>query len=281
MARGPSATATRSTRRRTPVVGVGVESASGPSAILGGLPAGVRDELVRELNKIERNYREGRWEAAELDGGRLCEIVYSIVKGHLDGAMPPRSSRPANMVKAILALESYPTTAGPRSMRVTIPRVMLGILDIRNDRDVGHIGGEVPSNHMDATYVINGAKWLVAELIRTFHKVDTVTATNFVEALVARATPDVWVVGDVKRVIAPGLSMRDRTLVLLHATPGPVLDTTLRNWVEYSNLSVFREKILQGAHDDNLIHYDRRTGLVHLSPVGSRYVEARLGASIT
>ena len=245
-------------------------------AVLSGLPTGLRQELVEELNKIERNFREGRWEPAELDGGRLCEIVYSIVKGELDGSMPARAHKPTDLVGSITALEGYPATAGPRSLRVTIPRVLLGIIDIRNDRDVGHVGGDVPSNHMDATYVLGGAKWLVAELVRLYHQVDTATAIEFVNALIERDTPAVWTVADVKRVLVPGLPMRDRVLLLLDSTAGPVLDSDLRSWAGYSNLSVFRQKVLASLDGENLVHYDRRTGLVHLSPVGSRYVAANL-----
>jgi hypothetical protein len=250
-----------------------------PPAVLGGLPPVLRQELIDELNKIERHYREGRWEPAELDGGRLTEVVYSIVKGHLDGKMPARSSKPARMVQAIQRLEQYPALVGPRSMRVLIPRVLLGVLDIRNDRDVGHMGGEVPSNHMDATYVLNAAKWLVAELVRIFHQVDVPTATQFVEALIERDTPAVWeVVPGRKRVLNTKMSARDRALLLLHSTPGPVKDADLCEWAEYSNPSKFRKEILSGLHDDKLVDFEATTGLVRLSELGVRYVEARLPA---
>jgi len=56
-----------------------------PSVALGGLPSSLRAELLTEYDKIVRNYREGRWEAAELDGGRFCEITYTILKGFTDG----------------------------------------------------------------------------------------------------------------------------------------------------------------------------------------------------
>jgi hypothetical protein len=246
------------------------------SAVLGGLPAILRKELVEELNKIERHFREGRWEPAELDGGRLCEIVYSIVRGQLDSAMPARAYKPADLVGEIKALERTPAAAGPRSMRITIPRVLLGIVEIRNDRDVGHVGGEVSPSLMDASYVVGGAKWLVAELIRFYHQVNTTVATAFVEALIVRDTPAVWSVADVKRVLVPGLSMRDRVLLLLDSTPGAVADTDLRLWSEYTNLSVFRRKVLAPLDDDALVHYDRSTGFVYLSPVGARYVSAKL-----
>jgi hypothetical protein len=254
------------------------ESAT-PSPVLGGLPPVLRQELIDELNKIERNYREGRWEPAELDGGRLAEVVYSIVKGSLSGKMPPRSSKPPQMVQAIQRLEQFPATAGPRSMRVLIPRVLLGLLDIRNDRDVGHTGGEVPSNHMDATYVLAAAKWLVAELVRIFHQVDVATATQFVEALVERDTPAVWVVvPGRKRVLNSKMSARERVLLLLHSTPGPVADSVLREWAEYSHVTKFKKDILAGLHADNLVDYDQTSGLVRLSAPGARYVEARLAA---
>jgi hypothetical protein len=244
--------------------------------VLAGLPDELREELVGELNKIERNFREGRWEPAELDGARLCEVVYSIIKGELDGALPPRAYKAPDLVGAIRDLEKYPANAGARSMRVTMPRVLLGLVDVRNDRGVGHVGGDVSSNHMDATFVLAASKWLVAELIRFYHRVDTDRATQFVEAIVERDTPAVWSVADVKRVLLSGLSMREKVLLLLHATPGPVLDADLRRWTAYSNLSVFRQKVLASLDDDNLVHYDQRTHLVHLSPVGARYITARL-----
>ena len=250
-----------------------------PAPVLGGLPETLRRELIDELNKIERHYREGRWEPAELDGGRLAEVVYCIVKGRLDGAMPARSSKPAQFVQEIQKLEKYPEAAGPRSLRVLIPRVLLGIVDIRNDRDVGHVGGEVPSNHMDATYVVGAAKWLVAELVRVFHQVDVKTATAFVEALIERDTPAVWeVVPGTKRVLNTKMNVRDKVLLLLHSTPGPVPDRDLLAWSEYANASRFRTAVLPSLHDDKLADYEVRTGLVRLSEPGARYVEARLPA---
>lgn len=267
------------TRPRRVVVTPAPAAPASPPAVLGGLPPVLRGELIEELNKIERHYREGRWEPAELDGGRLTEVVYSIVKGRLDGRMPLKAYKPKQMVQELQRLEAYPASAGPRSLRVLIPRVLLGVLDIRNDRDVGHMGGEVPSNHMDATYVLGAAKWLVAELVRVFHQVDVTTATEFVEALIERDTPAVWeVVPGTKRVLNTKVTVREKVLLLAHSTAGPVSDANLRDWTEYANFARFRSLILGGLHDDKLIDYDPKTGLVRLSELGVRYVEVRLPA---
>lgn len=69
-------------------------------------------------------------------------------------------------------------------------------------------------------------------------------------------------------------------LLLLDSSAAPLLDTDLRTWAEYSNLSVFRRKVLAGLHADNMVHYDRKTGLVHLSPIGARYIATKLTAAV-
>lgn len=251
---------------------------AGSDAVLGGLPTTLREELINELTKIERHFREGRWEPAELDGGRLCEIVISILEGRVAGTMPVHAKKPKDMVEACRALEHLSHTAWPRSLRIQIPRIVLSVYEIRNSRDVGHMGGEVNSNHMDASLVLAASKWLVAELVRTFHQVDTATATSYVEALIERETPAVWVVGDKKRALKASLSMRNKVLLLLNASAGSVTDRDLFDWVEYSNLSVFRSSLLQGLHDERLIEYDRKAGMVTLSQLGARFVSANLPA---
>lgn len=60
------------------------------STLLTNLPTSLREELIRAFRKIEQNFREGRWEPSELNGGKLCEVVYSILKGHVSGSFPKR-----------------------------------------------------------------------------------------------------------------------------------------------------------------------------------------------
>lgn len=45
------------------------------------LPATLRDDLLDAFNQIVTSYREHRWEPSELNGGKLCEAAFTIVKG--------------------------------------------------------------------------------------------------------------------------------------------------------------------------------------------------------
>ena len=58
------------------------------AGVFGDLPEGLTAELLAAFEAITRNFREGRWEPAELNGGKLCEIVYSILRGFADGHFP-------------------------------------------------------------------------------------------------------------------------------------------------------------------------------------------------
>lgn len=240
----------------------------------GALPTGLRNELLGAFNQIAKNYRERRWEPSELNGGKLCEVAYSIAKGYVDGTYPKKATKPRNMVDACRALEGG--TRKERSMRVQIPRMIVALYEVRNNRNVGHVGGDVDPNHMDALVVLQMAKWIVAELVRVLHEVDVDEAAETVEALVERETPIIWAVNETRRVLATSLSMRDKSLVLLHASDGAVAERELVSWVEHTNASVYRRDVLRKAHKARLIEYNASEGTVTISPLGIELVETEI-----
>jgi hypothetical protein len=242
--------------------------------VLGNLPKTLRDELVDEFNKIVKNYREERWEPSEMSGGKLCEIVYSIIAGYIAGSYPDKSSKPNNMVDACKAFERAPATF-PRTIRIQMPRVLVALYEVRSNRGAGHVGGDVDASHMDATFVLYAAKWLVAELVRHFHKVDTTTATQAVELLTEREIALIWTVNGQRRVLDAKMSKTDQTLVLL-ASLQQATDKELFAWVEHSNLSIYRKKVLRVGHKDRMWEYNAKTGIVTPSQLGIKAAEAIL-----
>jgi len=251
-----------------------------PEKILGQLPDVLRQELIKVFNEILRNYREGRWEPSGLSGGKLCEVIYTIIKGHVDGSFPSRVRKPRNMLQACQALEQLPSASFPRSVRIQIPRILIALYEIRNNRGVGHTGGDVDPNHMDATAVLYMSKWLVGELIRIFHKTDTQAASSAVEVVVDRVIPIIWKVGGKYRVLDTGLTMKEKTLLILYQDSAPVDEGDLVEWVEHSNPSVFRRDVLRKAHKAKLIEYDGSAKTAQISPMGIRHVEESIGFNL-
>lgn len=242
------------------------------AAVLGAVPTGLREPLVEEFNKILRNFRERRWEPTELNGGKLCEIVHSILAGHVDGSFPASPSKPRNMYEACKRLEQ---ASAPRSVRIQIPRMLIALYEIRNNRGVSHVGGDVDPNQQDSTVVVAMSQWIMAELVRVFHRIDLAAATAAVETLVQRTTPLIWKVNGSLRVLNPSLSARDKSLVVLYSA-GAMTAGALAAAIEYHNLSRFRNSVIGKAHAEKLLNLDPQTDEVVLSPLGIRYVETEI-----
>lgn len=244
------------------------------------LPDGLRVDLVSSFREIVKNYREHRWEPSELNGGKFCEAAYTVCLGSLSGAYDQRASKPKDFKRSCEDLErKFPALPHNRSARILIPRMMLGLYDIRNNRGVGHLGGEVNPNHMDATAVLYSAKWIMAELVRLLHSLPTEQATSIIESIVEREISWVWTDGDIKRVIKMGLTLKQQTLVLLLASQGTVKEGDLVCWLERPDVRVYRRDVLRKMHRERLIEYGSADKSIRLLPPGVAAAETLVGSS--
>jgi hypothetical protein len=178
------------------------------------------------------------------------------------------------MVEACRKLEKE--TALPRSLRIQVPRILVALYEIRNNRGVGHVGGDVDPNHMDAVAVVSMAKWVVAELVRIFHNVDTDAAAAITDALIDREVPLIWSTGSNKRVLNTKLTMKQKTLLLLYGEARPVQEREMLSWVEPSRPSDYRRDVLRAAHKAKLLEYDPVAATIEISPRGVALVEKEL-----
>jgi hypothetical protein len=242
---------------------------------LAPIPDGLRKPLLEEYSTILRNYLERRWTPSELSGGRFCEIVYTIIKGRSTGNYPSSPTKPTNFVQACRQLESI--TSNPRSFQILIPRLLPALYEIRSNRGVGHVGGDIDSNHIDASAVLSIASWIMAELIRVFHDIDIQDAQKIADSLVERKTPLVWQSGDIRRVLKPSFTIRQQILLLSYISKLVTTDDLLR-WIEPSNRSYFYS-LLREMHKSRLIELSSDQTTVELLPPGMAIAESIISSS--
>ncbi len=226
--------------------------------------------LIDEYRNIIRNYMERKWTPSELSGGKFCEIVYTILDGFSSGNYAPYPIKPDNFVAACRRLET--NTSNPRSFQILIPRILPAIYDIRNSRGVGHVGGDVDPNYIDASAVLSMTSWVMAELIRVFHNMPIHDAQKLADSLVDRRTPLVWQSGDIRRVLKPDLTIRYQILLLLSSSSTPIATADLLRWIEPSNRSYFY-RILRDMHSSRLIELSSDETILELLPPGMIAVE--------
>jgi hypothetical protein len=241
------------------------------------LPAGLRTALFNEYNSILQNFTEQRWTPAELSGGRFCEIVYTILDGFAKKSYAAAPAKPKNFVEACRKLES--TTGIPRSFQILIPRLLPPLYEIRNNRNVGHVGGDVDPSFMDSSAVLSIANWVMAELVRVLHSVSTDEAQSVVNLLSQRRVPLIWESGNIKRVLNPSFPLRDQIIVLLASCPGQIDIAQIREWTEAKNIAHFK-RTLRALHTARLVEVSDSAGRAELLPPGSMLAAKIIAANI-
>jgi hypothetical protein len=239
------------------------------ASLLAALPSGLRDPLFSEYDSLLFSYLESRWGPAELSAGKLCEIVYTILAGFASGSYPQKPGKPKDFVSACRALES--NTHAPRSFQILIPRLLPGLYEVRNNRGVGHVGGDVDPNAMDAAFVVASARWILAELIRVLHSVSIEEAQKAVDELSQITSPLVWSQQNVRRVLDCNLSLKEQILLLVASSPGGSTYADLKSWIEPENESYFLRTI-RTLHKNRVLEFTKGSGHVGLLPTGSRAV---------
>jgi len=245
------------------------------------IPRNFRTRLIKEYKKIKKHYAEALFDAdfdsAGLSTGKFVETVLRFLQYHLTGVFIPFGTHISNFPDECRKLIQSPASSGNESLRIIIPRSLTFLYTLRGKRGIGHVGGDVEANGIDAATIVRVCDWIVCELIRIFHNLSLEDAQAIVDTLSTRILPDIWEVAGKKRVLRTDLNAKQKALLLAYSdVQSGLLVEDLFTWVEYSNLAMFRKMILKPLHDNKLIEYDKDTEAVFISPLGVLEVESKI-----
>lgn len=245
---------------------------------LSGVPAPIRKHIVSSYLELKGNLSEGRHDAAGMSAGKLCEAGIRLLQERAFGKSTPFGKKIPNFADECRRIVSSPkSTSITDSEKLVIPRTLVFLYTMRNTRGIGHIGGDVDPNSIDAALMGRVSDWIVCELIRVHHQLSLEEAQDLVEGLAVRQLPEIWEVAGKKRVLRGGLKAKEQVLLLLYsAAEGTVLTEDLISWVEYSNPRVFKTTVLSKLHRERYVEWDTDADSVTLSPKGAKLVEKYL-----
>lgn len=257
-----------------------------PNALLETALAGIkktfRSRIIASFVEIRTRftqavYTDSAYDAIGLSAGKYCETILRFLQDELTGTHTPFGSQLGNYGDVCRSLEQTPKSAGSESLRILIPRCLSFVYTARNKRGIGHTGGDVEANQIDITVIVSGVTWITCELIRIYYGCSLEEAQGIVDTLNTRSIPEVWEVMGKKRVLDTELSAKDRTLLLCYTTPtDAILIEDLFDWVEYSNLSMYRTSVVKPLHKSKMIEHNRELDAVLISPLGVKHVESKL-----
>lgn len=239
---------------------------------LQNIPETLREPLTFEFEQALDEYRAGDWEKVGLKAGKFCEVAYCVCEGHAIGVYQSVPSKPSNFPQACRNLEQHNAAKG-RSLCIQIPKVLAALYELRNNRAIGHVSGDISPNHMDAEFFLRGLKWVMGEFVRNFSQLPLDESYAVVEAVTARTYSIVWSNGDIRRVLEPARTAKEKVLILLYAEGKTVTVSELQQWVEYKNTTDFKKRVLSILHKDAMVHFDAAAGNIEILPTGQSYVE--------
>lgn len=246
---------------------------------LSSIPRKHRDKILTAYLELKHRHVKAHfdasWDTSGLSAGKFCEAVLRFAQFHLTGTNIPYGKHIQNFADECRKLVCLPKSAGDESVGVIIPRALVFLYTLRGKRGIGHIGGDVEANVIDASAIVSVADWIVSELIRIFHSLSLEEAQGIVDSLASRKLPFIWEVAGKKRVLHKDLHHKEKTLLLAYSEPDQgILAEDLFSWCEHSNFGAYKRDVLRKLHKDRLIEYDEDNQIVYVSPAGEARVES-------
>jgi hypothetical protein len=231
--------------------------------IAAGIPAELVKELLEAFAEAKRRFYRDDLRPSEIEGARFSEAVFRILEWGTTQQYTPLGG---NLPKVPTLMGKFEqATAAPESVRFHIPRTLRLIYDVRNKRDVAHLGDGIDPNQQDATMVVRNMEWVLAELVRLHHNVSATEAHGIIVDLVSKDVPLIQVFDGFPRVLKQ-LKASDHMLALLYwrGVEGATF-TELYSWARAAMRSNLRRTLSTLDAKD----------LIHLN--GDRYVLTNLG----
>jgi hypothetical protein len=237
---------------------------------LNNLPDDLVTALQTEFQKLHQQYFLGKWEPAQLNGGRFGEAVLRIVEYKDTNTFTPIGTQ---LSRKQIVNHVAQNTGLPKSLRIQTPLLAELIMDFRNDRNVGHLG-KIDVNEMDSNFVLNASNWIVAEFIRLETQMSPADAQAEIQKIIERKVPIVEEIGGRLKCLNPKIDAKIKAVIFCYQKyPERISLDVLVDWTEYTNKGVLRKQ-LQGLNKDSIL--DFRNDSAQLTRRGIEWVEKNI-----
>ena len=250
---------------------------------LENIPTQFRSRIVDAYSEIKKRQTQAPFsdgiDAVGISTGKFCESVLRFLQHELTGEHVAFGTHIPNFANACRKLIETPSSAGPETLRIIVPRALVFLYTMRGKRGIGHVGGDIEANLIDMATIVRVSDWIMCELLRVYHNLPLEDTQGLLDSLATKTLPAVWAIEGKHRVLQPNMSNKNKVLLLLYASPeSSALSEELFDWIDHPNMSNFRRDVLRPLHVSNLklIEYNEEDEIVYLSPTGIAEVEKNI-----
>lgn len=232
-----------------------------------GIPSALVDQLLESFAEAKRRFYRGDLRPSEIEGARFSEAMFRILEWSTTGTFTPLGT---TLPRVDRLMDRLANTKASDSVRLHIPRTLRLIYDIRNKRDVAHLGDGIDPNEQDATLVVRNMEWALAELVRLHHSVPANEAHNIIQDLVSKEIPLIQVFDGYPRVLRTLKASEHFLLLLYWRGADGAVQGELRTWAR-PPMRANMLRTLRTLDERHLIH--RTDDLHFITRLGEKHVE--------
>lgn len=238
---------------------------------IAGVPNEIRQALKEEYRQLETRFARGDWAPAQLNGGRFAEAVLRYLEWKRSDVFTPVGTQ-LNRSSIIGRVRNDKTL--PDGIRFHVSACAELLMDIRNKRDVAHLGAVVNVKAMDAQLVMRLVSWSLSEIIREESGLPGKKAQVLIDRLSDKRLALVEEIDGRMIVVATDLTAADRALVALYQCyPESIGIPDLREAVQYQNATRF-QTILSDLARKRIVYVQGER--CRLTTKGTKWVEKHI-----
>lgn len=176
-------------------------------------------QLFEEETKLEEAFALRKWQHTELDGGRFAEVAARILYG-IDSGKFNLSKGVDDCLKYVdndSVSHSFPDAKSANQIAL----ILRSIYKLRSQRGAVHVSPTYTANEIDSRLVVEGARWVLAEILRVFVTTDQAELVAAIEELSRFPQTLIRDYGDIRLLQAVNFTVEEEVLVhLLHERAG-------------------------------------------------------------
>ena len=229
------------------------------------------ESVLNSYKNAQKEYRIGNWQYLGNEIGQFIETARRMIEWKLDQKYTPMTKALPIFSEKVLQTYEANHPGISEAYRIIIPRCLYSMYCLRNKRGMIH-KSDISPNKMDATVLLDNAKWVLAEFVRLSSDLSFEETVECIDSIMCKETSVVWDTGDTLRILDTKMVTENKILCLLYLKDMQS-ENALRSSIEYSNASYFR-KILRTMHSKRLIEYN--PDHCKISPLGIKAAEVLL-----
>ncbi|HCT76503.1 MAG TPA: hypothetical protein DGG94_02955 [Micromonosporaceae bacterium] len=137
--------------------------------------------LFEEAAKLEEAFALRKWQSTELDGGRFAEVAARIIYG-VDSGKFNLSKGVDDCLRYVenpQVTHAFPDLQSANQLAL----ILRATYKLRSQRGAVHVSPTYTANEIDSRMVVEGVRWVLAELLRVFVTTDQSALVTAVEEL--------------------------------------------------------------------------------------------------